>query len=237
VSADDPQIPIVELLPAFEEETGLHVRPRAAAQAAFDERTPQGAQMRALAGRVRALNRDKRVSRIGVVGSVADEGATTIALGLARALGTTPGQRVLFLELDFANPAADRTLRLAPPANGVVRYLEGRSEVPVLRHPAPGFWVLSAGPMKSPPLHFSEVGRLPRLLSAADRVFDFVIGDLPPLLPDRHGLHLQEHFDGFLFVVRARHAAIETVERAAQMVRPGHVLGFVLNFAHDRTVH
>ena len=237
MSADDPQIPIVELLPAFEEETGLHVRPRAAAQAAFDERTPQGAQIRALAGRVRALNRDKRVRRIGVVGSVADEGATTIALGLARALGTTPGQRVLFLELDFANPAADRALRLAPPANGVVRYLEGRSEVPVLRHPAPGFWVLSAGPMKSPPLHFSEVGRLPRLLSAADRVFDFVIGDLPPLLPDRDGLHLQQHFDGFLFVVRARHAAIETVERAAQMVRPGHVLGFVLNFAHDRTVH
>ena len=69
--------------------------------------------------------------------------------------------------------------------------------------------------MKSPPLHFSEVGRLPRLLSAADRVFDFVIGDLPPLLPDRDGLHLQEHFDGFLFVVRARHAAVETIERGS----------------------
>jgi Mrp family chromosome partitioning ATPase len=237
VSANDPQIPIVELLPAFEEETGLHVRPRAATQAAFDERTPQGAQLRALAGRVRALNRDKRVRRIGVVGSVADEGTTTVALGLSRALGTTPGQRVLFLELDFANPAADRALRIAPPATGVARFLAGHSEIPVLRHPAPGFWVLSAGPMKSPPLHFSEVSRLPRLLSAADRVFDFVIGDLPPLLPDRDGLHLQEHFDGFLFVVRARHAAIETIERAAHMLRPGQVLGFVLNFAHDRTVH
>lgn len=237
MSAEDPQIPIVELLPAFEEETGLHVRARPAAQAAFDERTPQGASLRALAGRVRALNRDKRVRRIAVVGSVAGEGATTIALGLARALGITPGQRVLFLELDFANPGADRALRLSPPATGVARFLEGRSEIPVLRHPAPGFWMLSAGPMKSPPLHFSEVGRLPRLLGAADRVFDFVIGDLPPLLPDRDGLHLQEHFDGFLFVVRARHAPIETVERAAQMLRPGQVLGFVLNCAHDRIVH
>ena len=118
MSAEDPQIPIVELLPAFEEETGLHVRARPAAQAAFDERTPQGASLRALAGRVRALNRDKRVRRIAVVGSVAGEGATTIALGLARALGITPGQRVLFLELDFAHPAADRALRLAPPEIG-----------------------------------------------------------------------------------------------------------------------
>ena len=234
MSAEDPQIPIVELLPAFEEETGLHVRPRPATQAVFDERTRHGAQLRELAGRVRALGRDKRLRRIGVVGSVADEGSTTVALGLARALGTTPGQRVLFLELDFAHPAADRALRLAPPANGVVRFLEGRSEIPVLRHPAPGFWVLSAGPMESPPLHFSQVGRLPRLLSAADRVFDFVVADLPPLLPDRDGLHLQEHFDGFLFVVRARHAPIEMVEQAAQMLRPGQVLGFVLNFAHDR---
>lgn len=237
MSAEDPQIPIVELLPAFEEETGLHVRPRPAAQAAFDERTTQGAQLRALAIRLRALGRDKRLRRIGVVGSVAGEGSTTIALGLARALGTTPGVRVLFLELDFANPAADRALRLAPPGTGVVRFLEGRSEVPVLRHPAPGFWVLSAGPMKSPPLHFSEVGRLPRLLSAADRVFDFVVGDLPPLLPDRDGLHLQEHFDGFLFVVRARHAPIDTVARAAHMLRQEQVLGFVLNFAHGRLAH
>ena len=93
------------------------MRPRPATQAAFDERTRHGAQLRALAGRVRALGRDKRLRRIGVVGSVADEGSTTVALGLARALGTTPGQRVLFLELDFAHPAADRALRLAPPAN------------------------------------------------------------------------------------------------------------------------
>ena len=90
--------------------------------------------------------------------------------------------------------------------------------------------------MKSPPLHFSQVGRLPQLLSAADRVFDFVVGDLPPPLLDRDGLHLHEHFDAFLFVVRARHAPIATVEQAAHMLRPGQVIGFVLNFAHNRIV-
>jgi Mrp family chromosome partitioning ATPase len=110
VSAEDPQIPIVELLPAFEEETGLHVRPAAGHPGGVRRAHPHGAQLRALAGRVRALGRDKRLRRIGVVGSVADEGSTTVALGLARALGTTPGQRVLFLELDFAHPAADRAL-------------------------------------------------------------------------------------------------------------------------------
>jgi Mrp family chromosome partitioning ATPase len=75
--------------------------------------------------------------------------------------------------------------------------------------------------------------RLPRLLNAADRVFDFVIGDCPPLLPDTETLLLQDHFDGFVFVVRSRHAPLETVRRAARMLRQGLVVGFVLNAQRD----
>ena len=95
---------------------------------------------------MRALSRDKRLRRIGVVGCAPDEGATTVALGLARALALEPAQRVLYLELDTERPSADRDLGLQPPAVGLVQFLEGRSDVPVLRHPAGGFWVLSGGP-------------------------------------------------------------------------------------------
>jgi len=232
VSQADPQIPIFELLPAFEEETGLNPRPRPVTQVAFDERTPQGSALRTLAARVRALGRDKRVRRIGVVGCSRGEGTTTVALGLARALAAERGQRVLFLELDLRHPSADRELRLAPPATGVAQFLEGKSEVPVLRHPSGGFWVLSGGASKSPPLE-RLAGRLPRLLNAADRVFDFVIGDCPPLLPDHESLFLQDQFDGFVFVVRSRHAPLETVRRAARLLRPGLVLGLVLNAQRD----
>jgi Mrp family chromosome partitioning ATPase len=234
VSQADPQIPIFELLPAFEEETGARARPRPVPLAALDERTPQGAGLHVLATRLRALGRDKRLRRIGVVGCGAGEGTTTVALGLARALATEPRQRVLYLELDLKHPAADRELSLAAPAVGVAQFLEGRSDVPVLRHPAGGFWVLSGGKVLSQPLERLAAERLPRLLGAADRVFDFVVGDCPPLLPDPAGLFLQDYFDGFVFVVRARHASLETVRRAALMLRPGLVLGFVLNGQRDR---
>jgi Mrp family chromosome partitioning ATPase len=233
VSQADPQIPIVELLPAFEEETGVRVRPRLVPQAVLDERTPQGASLRGLASRLRALGRDKRLRRIGVVGCGTGEGTTTVALGLARALAAEPRQRVLYVELDLRHPAADRELRLAAPAVGVAQFLEGRSDVPVLRHPAGGFWVLSSGGERPKPLERLAAERLPRLLSAADRVFDFVIGDCPPLLPDPEGLFLQDHFDAFVFVVRSRHAPVETVRRAARMLRPELVVGFVLNAQHD----
>jgi len=233
VSQDDPQIPIFELLPAFEEETGVRVRPRAVAQAALDERTAPGAGLRVLATRVRALGRDKRLRRVGVVGCGPGEGATTVALGLARALASEPRQRVLYLELDLKRPAADRELGLPAPAVGVTQFLEGKSEVPVLRHPSGGFWVLSGGGLRPRPLEPRSAARLPRLLSAADRVFDFVIGDCPPLLPDAEGLQLQDHFDGVVFVVRSRHAPLETVRRAARTLRPSLVVGFVLNAQRD----
>ena len=232
MSRDDPQIPIVELLPAFEEETGLVVRPLPVTRAALDERTPLGAELRTLAARVRALGRDKRLRRIGVIGGVAGEGCTTVALGLARALAAAPRQRVLLLELDLKHPAADRELQLGPPATGVARFLEGRSEIPVLRHPAPGLWVLSAG-AGGTALERATAPRLGRLLSAADRVFDYVVGDCPPLLPERQGSLLQGHFDAFVFVVRSRHAKRETLRRAAHLMRLEQVVGVVLNAHRD----
>ncbi len=233
MSQDDPQIPIFELLPAFEEETGVRVKPRPVVAAALDERAAPGASLRVLATRVRALGRDKRLRRVGVVGCGPGEGATTIALGLARALAAEPRQRVLYLELDLKRPSADRALGLSASAVGVTQFLEGKSEVPVLRHPASGLWVLSSGATRAKPLDPLAADRLPRLLSAADRVFDFVIGDCPPLLPDAGTLALQDHFDGFVFVVRSRHAALETVARAARMLRQGLVVGFVLNAQRD----
>ena len=233
MSQDDPQIPVFELLPAFEEETGLRVRPRPVAQAALDEGSPPGASLRALAIRVRALGRDKRLRRVGVVGCGPGEGATTIALGLARMLAAEPRQRVLYLELDLKRPAADRALGLPATPVGVTQFLEGKSEVPVLRHPSSGFWVLSGGAARKRPLEPSAADRLKRLLSATDRVFDFVIGDCPPLTPGAETLLLQDHFDGFVFVVRSRHAPLESVGRAARMLRQGLVVGFVLNAQRD----
>jgi Mrp family chromosome partitioning ATPase len=233
VSQADPQIPLVELLPAFEEETGVHVRPRAVARAVLDERAAVVANLRMLASRVRALGRDKRLRRVGVVGCGPGEGATTVALGLARWLAAEPAERVLYLELDLKQPAADRELGQQPPAIGVTQFLEGRSEVPVLRHPSGGFWVLSGGATRKQPLGPQATDRLPSLLNAADRVFDFVIGDCPPLLPDAETVRLQDHFDGFVFVVRSRHAPLETVARAARMLRQGTVVGVVLNAQRD----
>ncbi len=195
------QIPVFEDLPAFEEEDEVHGLPQAVARVALDERSLPGEQFRLLSARLRAIGRDKRLRRIGVVSSALGEGKTTVSLGLARALALDRQRRVLLLELDLRRPAVDKALGLQPPEVGLRQYLEGASDVPKLRrHGASGFFVLSAGPgvMESPEILSSP--RMNRLFEAADRVFDFVIVDCPPLLPVADAVVIQDLLDGFVFV-------------------------------------
>ena len=231
---DDPQIPLFEFLPAFEEENGSVLDPGPVARALLDERSAPGHQCRLLGARLRALGRDKRLRRIGVVGAGRGEGSTTVALGLARALVQGHSLRVLLVDFDLRRPALEEELGLDPPAIGLRRYLDGESEVPVLRRSGPaGFWVLSAGREAAPKGASLDSPRLATLLRATDRVFDYVVADCPPLLDGGDATVLQGHLDGFVFVVRSRHAARETIRRAAALLRPGLIVGVVLNAQRD----
>ena len=227
------QVPLFDVLPAFEEEGALDIEPGPVARTILDERSPAGERCRLLGERVRALGRDKRLRRVGVVAAGPGEGTTTVALGLARAL-SHDHRRVLLLELGLDRPALDAALGLEPPAVGLRRYLVGKGDVPVLRRIRPaGFWVLSAGAGAAPGRPAPSSPRLAALLRAADRVFDFVVADCPPLLEGGGGGALQDHLDGFVFVVRSRHAPRETIRQAAALLRPDLIVGLVLNAERD----
>jgi Mrp family chromosome partitioning ATPase len=232
--ASEKQVPVFEDLPVFEEQSEVHTHPGPVTKTVLDERSLPGEQFRLLGARLRAIGRDKRLQRIGVVSAALGEGKTTVSLGLARALALDRQRRVLLLEFDLRRPAIDKALGLEPPPVGLRQYLEGAGDVPVLRRPVPGnFWVLSAGSgfLDRPDVLSSP--RLANLLRAADRVFDYVIVDCPPLLPVADAVVVQDLLDGFVFVVRSRHSPRETIQRAVSLLKPGIIAGLVLNGQHD----
>jgi len=230
-AAVDPQVPVFEVVPAFEEEVLPPSHPGPVVRAVLDGGSPQGRELRLLAARLRALGRDKRLRRIGVVGATLGEGTSTTALGFAAALAADRRDRVLLLELDRSRPSLDRALGLDPPSVGLGEYLDGKGENPVLRRPSGSFWLLSAGaPAGS---RASSPGRLASLFRATDRVFDTVIADFAPLLAGELTAALQDLVDGFVLVVRSRHAPRHEILRAASLLRPGGVVGLVLNAQRD----
>jgi Mrp family chromosome partitioning ATPase len=220
---------VFEAAPAFEEDARQPPSPGPVARAVLDGGSPQGEELRLLAARLRALGRDKRLRRIGVVGASAGEGTSTTALGLASALAADRGVRVLLLELDLRQPSLDRALGLPSPDVGLGEFLDGRGETPVLRRPTGGFWLLSAGAGS----RALSPARLGSLFRATDRVFDLVVADCPPLLEREMPPFLQDALDGFVFVARARHAPREAIRRAAALLRPGRITGLVLNARRD----
>jgi Mrp family chromosome partitioning ATPase len=167
--------------------------------------------------------------RIGVVAANRGEGTTTVALGLARGLARERDRRVLVLELELRRPGLDAALGLTAPSAGLCDYLEGRAETPLLRRHEGGFWVLSAGEPPSPPPDLGAARRLDVLLRAMDRVFDWIVVDCPPLSAAPDAAVLQDRLDGFVFNVRLRHSRRDAVRRAAAQLRPGKLVGVVLN--------
>lgn len=234
-AAEAAVIPVFEELPVFEEEDLDSTPTDPVAREALDESSVPGEQFRLLGARVRALAQDRRLRRIGVVSAAQGEGKTTVSLGLARALAVDGHNRVLLAELDLRRPAIDRALALSSPEVGLRQYLEGNNGATVtLRRPeAAGFWILSAGEGALTRPEVLTSSRMVSLLKAAERVFDYTVIDCPPLLPVADAVVFQDHIDGFVLVVRARHSPRETVERAADLIKPERICGMVMNDQRD----
>ena len=219
--------------PVFEESEGVIHGPRKGVTAAVMRRGAIFEQFRAIAARIRVLDAEKPLRCIGVVSAVAGEGKSTAALGLAAALsqGTS---RVLLVEADVRRPVLSDYLGVEQ-TSGLAEVLLGSQEPISVQRVAPSrFFLLPAG-LKS--VHFKdgafvepgEVDGMRALIEGARRSFDFIVVDCPPLLPVADAMVLQSMVDGFVMVVRERHAPIESILYALDRVDAARLRGVVLN--------
>jgi succinoglycan biosynthesis transport protein ExoP len=232
---------VSEPLPAFQEEraekdTSRRTRrPPSVTSAVLAENGLAIEPFRLLSSRVRALNRERQLRAIGVVSASPGEGKTTVAIGLARSLALGGQERVLLVETDLRRPALDKALGLTPSSRGVRKHLEGGTSALSIRRlaAADGCWVLSAGAGDFTRPDTLASPRMATLLEAARRSFAYVVLDCPPLMAVADAVLLQDLLDGFVFVIRSRHASREAVLRAISLLKPGAILGTVFNGHHE----
>jgi protein-tyrosine kinase len=186
-------------------------------------------QFRILRTRVQRIGEQRPLRCIGITSATPGEGKTFTALGLAHALGRLPDSRVLLIEADLRRPSLERYLSI-PRATGLSDWLrEGRGPCPLRRVARAGFWLLSAGQPSADGLELLGMERVAELVLAARRLFDFTIVDCPPLAPVADAVILQDLLDGYLLVVRARHAPRETLLRAVSHLKADRIQGVVFN--------
>jgi Mrp family chromosome partitioning ATPase len=170
---------------------------------------------------------------LGLVSATRGEGTSSVALGLAGALAQEPDARVLLIEAGLRQPTLAHQLGLEDEA-GLSDWLAGGGQGPVpLRQVAPwNFALLTGGRPTASSAELLGSDALKRLLSSARHSFDAVLVDCPPLETQADAVVLQEFLDGFLLVVRSRHAPADVVRRSVSHLKPGVVRGVVFN---DRT--
>ena len=157
---------------------------------------------------------------VGIISSLPSEGKSTIAVNFASLLAMQ-GARVLLIDADLRNPGATRALARHA-HEGLLEALLDRRDIRdiALMDPKTKLAFLPAVVTRRVP-HSSELLASPAMdaiLDDARANFDYVVLDLPPLLPVVDARAIAPRIDSFLYVVEWG----RTSRKAAKSALQGH---------------
>jgi len=173
---------------------------------------------------------------IGIVSALPGEGKTTVATGFA-AFVAKSGARTLLVDADLRNPSMTRSLGYAN-APGLVNMVADKSDFDdlVITDSKFKFDFLPSSRMK--PSNSSDILNSPPMkdmLRAAKGNYDYVLVDLPPILPVVDVKAVAHLFDAFVLVVEWGSTSTDEIVKAvgASPIVSERLLGAVLNKADE----
>jgi polysaccharide biosynthesis transport protein len=174
---------------------------------------------------------------IGVVSALPGEGKTTVAAGFAAFLAKS-GSKVLVVDADLRNPSLTRALghQEEPGLLNMVADRKAYREL-VISDAKFQFDFLPAS-TKIKPTNSADIltsSAMKEMLKAAGPEYDYIVVDLPPILPIVDVKACAHLFDGFVLVVEWGGTSADEIVKAveASPVLSDRLLGSVLNKADE----
>ena len=190
-------------------------------------------QYRALRYTVEELHRKAGLVVLGVTSPAVRDGKTTTAINLVGALGQAWEARVLLVDADLRAPAVARQLVLNDPdALGLADALVDPSiSLDRLVRPCSpyNFSVVTAGRAAEAPYELLKSPRFGELLEEARGRYDYIVLDVPPVVPIPDCRVISNWVDGYLVVVRAHQSPRKLLEETLNLLEPEKVVGLVFN--------
>jgi len=196
-------------------------------------------QYRGLRLMVERMHKPGEGTVVAVCSPAPGDGKSITAINLAGALAQDLDAQVLLIEADLHRPASTINdylkLRGMEPFGLVDITMEPSLvlEDAVQRLRPFNLSVLLSGSHTDTPYEVLKSPRLEELLADARRRYDYVILDLPPVVPVPDCRLVEEWIDGFFMVVAAHQTPRRMLEEALNLIKPEKVLGLVFN-GHDR---
>jgi succinoglycan biosynthesis transport protein ExoP len=229
------------VLPAFDQGSGfgkLRRSPRSGAFRQISEVAPFSATAEALRYIKVAIDLHPTGGKvIGMVSALPGEGKTTVAAGFAAFLAKA-GSRTLVIDADLRNPAMTKTLGYAR-APGLLNMVADNSDFrdAVITDAKYKFDFLpSSSHIK--PTNSSDIlnsSAMKQMLKTAKDDYDYILVDLPPILPVVDVKAAAHLFDAFVLVVEWGSTSTDEVLKAvaASHIVSERLLGAVLNKADE----
>jgi len=166
------------------------------------------------------------------------EGKTTTCLAIAQNLARV-GAKVLLVDADLRNPSLHRLIA-AENSRGLSSILSGAATVADAIQPSenPNLWIIPCGPLPPNPAELLGGSRVEAFLAEAQKKFDVVVIDAPPVLGLADAPVLASQAEGTIFVVESRSTRRGQARGALRRLTMANarVLGAVLTKLNVRTV-
>ena len=173
----------------------------------------------------------KDAKTLMVTSTTSDEGKTMVAANLSISYAIQ-GERTLLIDCDLHCPGQGKIFKTQPD-KGLEKFLAG--DLPfreiIQSTDVQNLDVITIGPVKPNGADLLASRLLPDLLKEADRAYDRVVIDSPPVMAGSGPLILLPHVKGVVFVVGSGKTHREDVEQAMQKLRDrgAPLVGVVIN--------
>lgn len=170
------------------------------------------------------------VKSLVVTSTVAGEGKTTVALGLA-VTAARLHQRVLLIDTDLRRPNLHKQLEL-PNDRGLSTLLTSDRIFPC--HSSVELFgahldILTSGPIPTDPVQLLSSAKMRELMLAFEQEYDLVLLDAPPVLGTVDAIQTASFSSGVLFVGRIDRVTRAEIAQATEMLSRTNVLGAIAN--------
>ena len=169
---------------------------------------------------------------IMIASSTENEGCTTTAVNLAKALASNDKVKVLLIDGNLRSSSLHQVFGLDN-KNGLSNILHGHgdTEQAINKTDIDNLFVVTSGRDAANPASIFDSQALNALLDQFKNRFDFIILDAPPVTLYPDSISLCSKVDGVIFVVQAEETRWEVAEEAKERLRAAgaRILGGVLN--------
>lgn len=179
---------------------------------------------------------DGDLKTVVVTSSAVEEGKSTVSSFLSISVAESTEQKILLLDTDLRRPMINVFFKM-PLERGFADLLEGKEKVKdtIKKTPVRNLSIITAGKLESDPSIMLNPTRLKELFEELKFYFDFIVVDVPPVIPVSDPVVIAGEADGTLLVVRAGSTPKDVVKRSLNFLRNSkiNVLGVVLNNLED----